>query len=134
MRRFDLAQPVTLRTVLIAVVAVALLASAGGAMFSTLALERGARGPQGTPGATGPAGPVGVAGDQGRPGPAGPAGPAGRRGPPGEAATVDEESVWDAIEADDGRLQDVSGLNKLCSEIEQSDDPAINDVALFGCR
>jgi hypothetical protein len=83
--------------VLVSVVVFA-LSTAAGAAIAAYILEEGDQGPAGPVGPRGERGPEG-----GPPGPQGERGPRGPRGPRGFAgadATVDEDSVFDAIESD----------------------------------
>jgi collagen triple helix repeat protein len=128
MRRADLAQPVTLRT-LLAVVAVAMAASmAAGIGIASTVIERGATGPAGPPGPEGEEGLPGDTGLTGARGARGPAGPPGAEGPPGPAGSSEDEDVWAVIESDTSRLADAAGVSDLCSDLEFA--PALEDELL----
>jgi hypothetical protein len=118
-----LGQPVSLRTLIVVAVAIAVISILGGAAVSAAVLQRGAVGPPGPAGSTGPAGPEGPAGTR-----RGPRGPLGPEGPAGQAG---EEAVFTAIEGDPGRVADAiqsslspdpadvqSNLDDLCSSLQ----------------
>jgi hypothetical protein len=138
--RERLSQPVTLGTLLAAVALTAVIACVGAVAVGSWVVQRG---PEGPPGATGPEGPIGATGPPGRPsnrrGPVGPTGPPGPKGRPGR---VDEEAVYEAIEAHPSRVAaaiqpaldpdpaDVSSdLDALCNELAFAD--ALSDELIF---
>ena len=63
----------------------------------------------------GPRGPAGAQGEQGVRGLEGPAskvaGPRGRTGPVGPPGGVDEDAVWQVVEGDPGRMQDLLSID-----------------------
>lgn len=142
MRRPDLAQPVTLRTLLLVVLVAIAGSVAAGIAIATTVIERGARGPVGS---------QGPEGDEGPTGDSGPAGARGRRGPlgpPGPAGTIEDEDVWAVIESDSSRLSDdiedeavwgviesdtsrlagAAGVSDLCFDLQFA--PALQDEFL----
>jgi hypothetical protein len=133
--RGRLDQPVTLKTLLVALAASVVLAAAGGAAVSALVIREGDQGPPGPPG---PQGEQGLTGD---PGPEGPGGPRGARGPegqPGPAGEVDEESVFTAIENDPSRVADTVNdggptTAELCDAFNLYGGDVLADVYLLGC-
>jgi hypothetical protein len=107
----QLGRTITLKTLLIAVAVTFAASTALSVALASTVLR------QGPTGATGPAGPSGP------PGPAGPAshkrGPRGPEGPPGPAGSVDDQSVYDAINADPAQV---------AQSIQPSLDPDPADV------
>jgi hypothetical protein len=120
-----------MRTLVLVSIVVFALATACGTVLASFVLEKGDRGPVGPIGPRGERGPEG-----GPPGPEGDRGPRGRRGPRGVAGldgTVDEDSVFDAIESDPYRAATavqsdldpdpadvLSALQSLCSDLSYS--------------
>jgi hypothetical protein len=120
---------VTLRTVLLASTVTAVVAAGAAVGVSVLVVK------QGPPGRTGQVGPPGesIRGPAGPPsnvpGPRGFRGPQGRTGPAGE---VDEEAVLDVLRSRQDEIENLA-TESLCSQLQLSDNPDLNDVGLLGC-
>ncbi len=126
MRRPDLAQPVTLRTLLLVVLVAVGASMASGIGIATTVIERGAEGPAGP---EGPGGDEGPAGEWGRTGDRGPRGRVGPPGPRGAAGSIEDEDVWSVIELDQSRLAEAAGVSDLCSDLQFA--PALEDEFLI---
>jgi hypothetical protein len=120
---------VTLRTVLLASLIAAVVAAGAAVGVSILVVK------QGPPGRVGQVGPAGesIRGPAGPPstvpGPRGPRGSQGRTGPAGE---VDDEAVLEVLRSNQSEVADLA-TEDLCSQLQLSDNPDLNDVGLLGC-
>jgi hypothetical protein len=128
MRRPDLAQPVTVRTLLLVVLVAMAASMAAGIGITATVIERGATGPTGPRGPEGEEGPIGETGLTGDRGPRGRPGPPGPEGPEGPTSSIEDEDVWMVIESDTTRLADAAGVSDLCFDLEFA--PALEDEFL----
>jgi Collagen triple helix repeat (20 copies) len=136
-------EPVTLRTLLVAVGAAVLLAAAVGFGVALIGVKDGEQGPVGQTGPPGPTGEQGPPGqDASKVGPRGPKGERGPRGPQGPQGSVDEQAVFDAINSDPDQVNQAindSGsqptARSICDaiQLESTVGDQLDNVYTDGC-